>query len=1340
MVSTNMNGGRGMKVGNAAGRFLALLTATGTLGIAGCERNGDINQVQPGYVRKAIFQTGDEWYYRRTIVKSETTNALAIEGSGDIFLDRIKFEIQEDVLLAYKPYENIPGSQNQELEGGGVNEFYKGSVVAAWPITSHFDIQRNYDSLTGNLTNVVAENNTDRHWYEREYMRVNFSNNLIEGDARRWLQDFNFGWLPVNWFSTGSYWTNLETRPTDPFASRFSDDYVEVTDNVILGMDVFTCAAFVGFSLAGFPNCGYGEAKVRQSFVRIDEPSDYIPRDYPDSYVRKDADGKPIYDEETGEVAREPIYDRFGFFRLEIPTYDRGYGHTETGRLFRAAIFNIWERHTDDQGNRLDEADRTPAPIIYYLNTEYPSRYLSTAADVAADYDRIYSSMTADLMGISVNDLRGRIPVDKQAPYTLREDGAGMFQIRQNDCNEANIISFVSANPDLLFAVERAVCPDGEACDLSTDTLADKIGVGNLKNVCTSLEAATLDPMTGESQFTWQRIGDNRYNMVVWLNNPQQSGWGGYGPMHADGRTGESVSASAYLRGFSYEVGAANVVDYIEFINDEKEVYDIVYGQDVRRHVAQSLQRSQRIADTRPAASLVQELRGRVDRFGDGREALKRNEHPNELENRLMRARGTRIEEKLIDDLMLGMASNGAWRPGDDVTEELLERASPYGLMTQQDPLAPQRAKARAMLGNSGFCFLEAEFDPSWEGLADRMKDLCSMTEGEPNYDPECRSKRYDYVADRLIKHVMLHEVGHNVGLAHNFEGSYDALNYPDRFWELHWADATQKRAGQYEEFRHTTVMEYLSMKGAFADYLGKYDEAAIRFAYGNQVQVFADDNVDTSLQGGNQLRNWRYLNDYNRVPHHLCDASDNGDCSSLDVARNVIKNREWVEWDHENPPQNEVPFLFCDNYYNRVTPFCATFDYGSSLSEIFANYYSMWSDYFFFNNFKRDRLWPIAWTPNRAMMPVFFTFNYIDTVAQWFYYLSVSSPEFRGSDLEADMVNTLGSGLNMAAEIIATPEPRRMCPWPNSNPTIYLDSRFLNDCDEYADINSDYAIQAQAIQPPLGDARPTTIGLTEDYEDFTWWFVGSYFDKVNVMMMLGWTRPTLFRFNYDLDARYYQISLYRVFEQELDEFYRKLFNLDGFFLRQQTALDLGSFWCRSEQAPDVAHLGYFEPRKIMDIASGAKQSGPPDDCLNPSYIYPDLLANMPYNAMFIAHALYSSDFDAQRDMGKQMKIYVVGADDDFVSWSNLPSCETSNPGESCYCGIIDDLTGLEYRGINMAGADQQSPACQIIDRAVDAQDNYESSNGNPFYKDNWRQWIERLEYARDLYRLYHTR
>jgi len=346
-----MIGGRGMMVRKSAGLSLAILGAsTMTLvGMVGCEhRNDDINRVQPGYVRKAIYQQDSEWYYRRTIAKSETTNQYIVEGHGDIPLDRVKFEIQENLLLAYKPYEAIPGSQTQEFEG---NTFFKGTILAAWPIVSHFDIIRQYDPVTGNETNQIVENASDRVWYEREYMRVNWAANVVAGSI---YGDYSGYWFPVSYVSTGQFWTNLETNPTDPYASRFTDDYFEVTDSAFLGMDLFMCAAFGGYSLAHFPNCGYGEALVRHSFVRVQEASDYVPRSYPDSVVRKDpATGETIYDPETGEVVREHYYNRFGVFRIEVPTYDRGYGLTESGRLFRAMLFNLWSKSTDGNGNAL---------------------------------------------------------------------------------------------------------------------------------------------------------------------------------------------------------------------------------------------------------------------------------------------------------------------------------------------------------------------------------------------------------------------------------------------------------------------------------------------------------------------------------------------------------------------------------------------------------------------------------------------------------------------------------------------------------------------------------------------------------------------------------------------------------------------------------------------------------------------------------------------------------------------------------------------------------------------------------------------------------------------------
>jgi len=129
-------------------------------GFIGCgPRADDINQVQPGYVRKSIFLQDNEWYYRRTIVKSETTNALVIEGSGDLPLERIKWRVEEQHLVAYKPYSSIPGSATDEYEG---SKDFQGAVLASFPIVSHFDIQRGYDPTTGNETNIISKNASDQ--------------------------------------------------------------------------------------------------------------------------------------------------------------------------------------------------------------------------------------------------------------------------------------------------------------------------------------------------------------------------------------------------------------------------------------------------------------------------------------------------------------------------------------------------------------------------------------------------------------------------------------------------------------------------------------------------------------------------------------------------------------------------------------------------------------------------------------------------------------------------------------------------------------------------------------------------------------------------------------------------------------------------------------------------------------------------------------------------------------------------------------------------------------------------------------------------------------------------
>ena len=60
--------------------------------------------------------------------------------------------------------------------------------MAAYPITSHFDVKRAYNAQTGEELNIVEENTTDRPWYQRDYFRVDWSTNQV--DTPQWSDMF----------------------------------------------------------------------------------------------------------------------------------------------------------------------------------------------------------------------------------------------------------------------------------------------------------------------------------------------------------------------------------------------------------------------------------------------------------------------------------------------------------------------------------------------------------------------------------------------------------------------------------------------------------------------------------------------------------------------------------------------------------------------------------------------------------------------------------------------------------------------------------------------------------------------------------------------------------------------------------------------------------------------------------------------------------------------------------------------------------------------------------------------------------------------------------------------
>jgi len=161
------------------------LIAGGAIGCA--QEREPINRVQANALNKAFFVGEDlhhadddpEFYFRGTVI--DVDYGAAQDGLFTSTyaqpVSRIRWEVTESMLNARLAYERVEGTDGKgnKVDGLRKKQSNDGQIVASYRITSHFDIKRAYNPSTGEEQNVVEENTTDRPWYERQFMRVDWS-------------------------------------------------------------------------------------------------------------------------------------------------------------------------------------------------------------------------------------------------------------------------------------------------------------------------------------------------------------------------------------------------------------------------------------------------------------------------------------------------------------------------------------------------------------------------------------------------------------------------------------------------------------------------------------------------------------------------------------------------------------------------------------------------------------------------------------------------------------------------------------------------------------------------------------------------------------------------------------------------------------------------------------------------------------------------------------------------------------------------------------------------------------------------------------------------------------
>ncbi|HMF44450.1 MAG TPA: zinc-dependent metalloprotease [Polyangia bacterium] len=1261
--------------------LLMLLPSFGAL-MTACAGQADISRVQPDAIDKSIFFETDgvtprKFYYRQTIVGVPPTTAWAFEGLMSD-MAKVRFEITDVALVGYRAYDYAPGSESPTTSGNNNTD----SPVLIYKIMSHFDIKREYNPATGEQTNVISENVQDRPWNQRQYMRVDWSQNFAD--------PANYDPVPMDPLlasttSSGRYVSEDDDPLFNPDRPTFTRDYISFTHVQNRYPDLLACyTMFGGDDEVGPYGCGDAQITFRNALMPV-PATEYEPLPYPDRHVITDTDGTPLRMAFTADAvipcnpaslqaagltgddcttAGLDEFAKFGFFRTALPTYNRQVGSTQEDRLYYANRWNIWQETIakqndgktpilDAQGNpvRIPLSQRKTRTITYYLNPEFPDDQAlkDMAKTVVADWNTAMKETVMATRMATATHFPAMTDVK-----TMAQSLPDIFKLEDNGCTLANVNKFVTTNTDVRAQVEQR--------DTTHVIDFDNLQQADLLKACTALEVVTQSRADGDAKkFIWQHDGDLRYSFIHWVDRPQVQGPLGYGPSSADPETGEIVSAAAYLYGAALDVYAKFAVDSVQLANGNLSLDDLLSGQTISDVLARSAAATKMHANEKMTDAAKAAIKSRMQALGPTLDDRLRKVAAGIDDQPMNQIKGTTAEKLLLNDDVLPAVIPG-YRPGDAVPNNVFDTAMAMPWLSSQ---AREQRRQRFQTLATHSCIYMAEFaDDAILGTALEL-DKLKLTPDE----------MFKELRVRIFRGLTDHEVGHTMGLRHNFAASTDALNYDDEYWRVRTDPTIPQDKWESEhslsELAYASVMDYGARFNSDIRGLGKYDTAAIRFGYGQMIDLIQQ-TYESAYTG---LRNDIFLYDYMKLldPYEAGTADgkpDNFTTAATTVAPYQALIDIWTT-DFRQLATNmgkihilpERPYKFCEDLFEGNLD-CKTWDRGANQREIVDNITEQYQNYYAFNAYRRGRSnWGIDSYLNRLESRYF---NRYSEAFQFFYFLS----NYTDVDLGPDLFVASVDALNALGAILQTPEPGLHCPTATS-PNV---ATFPVD-PQTGNLNPDLCLANQPkLDIELPDAKPFYINFSDDYY-YTFTRVGSLLEKLEALSALTSTESRFFRVDElsDVAARS-SINYYRIFRDEVVKLLSGVIRNDP---ATYTATLAGASPNSAFQATPVVDLDTF---------GVLNPPAPPYAQSNAIHVLTPVNKSIRYWALLFGLGRLGSTWDYTLDFQNFVAVAVKGSEDDFTLAPNLV-VEYTHPE-----------TGITYRAPTNTGGAAPNIGRQLLD------------------------------------------
>jgi hypothetical protein len=444
--------------------------------------------------------------------------------------------------------------------------------------------------------------------------------------------------------------------------------------------------------------------------------------------------------------------------------------------------------------------------------------------------------------------------------------------------------------------------------------------------------------------------------------------------------------------------------------------------------------------------------------------------------------------------------------------------------------------------------------DDAVYGLALRLKHLSE-------------SELYQELRRRIFKGLAEHEIGHSVGLTHNFAASADPLNYFPQYWPLREANIkkgllTEEKKVQIEnnmrEYQYSSVMDYGAKFNSRFHGLGYYDKAAIKFGYGKIIETFEIPPSDALLEEYSLKTVLHDLKHYTSYPKIFKGAKNIGRRKYV-LLEDLIE--DMVEYKGRPPFFWEVPYRMCreDRVGTASYPLCNMRDEGADSFEIVRNFINNYKTYYIFRNFARGEVGFIRRSSRFSDLLTQYQnyfYRYKDMTRLWEnLYLKgkIKKREEWTLALDGGLSQAMASieGLQFLLSIIGIPEPGS---YGLRDTGIYFplhyfhqrwneQNRFFALCKGEDTALSTFGLCAD-LNVPIGEGRylwsewDWSSGLNSVYRLKR---IGAYQDRIRALQVLTYFLTNFVAVEPAADVKRYVIGYYQMWPEFLSDFFGAL-------------------------------------------------------------------------------------------------------------------------------------------------------------------------------------------------------